>query len=75
MGISFNKQKGGVPVIVVIILAIVAIIGLCGIGFLLGRGTQGVVLIITFTILGVVLLLNAGSLVKWLKEISREIKK
>jgi hypothetical protein len=71
MGALIHNQRGAVPIAVIVILAITALIGVGAIGFLLGQVVQGIALTIAFAVLGVLFLLNAGSILRWVKAVKR----
>jgi TM2 domain-containing membrane protein YozV len=70
-----KNSKGAVPLVVLVILAIAALLGAGTVGFLLGQGVQGFALTIAFTVLGVLFLINAVSILRWIKELKQETRK
>ncbi len=64
-----------IPIAVFVILAIAALMGAGAIGFLLGQGVQGFALTIAFTILGILFLMNAVPIMRWVKSLIRESRK
>ena len=75
LGECLHNSKGAVPMVVLVILAISALLGAGAVGFLLGQGVQGFALTIAFTVLGVLFLMNAISIIRWVKELKREAGK
>jgi len=70
-----TNEKGAIPIIILIILSGVALFGLGTlVGIMLTKGIQGLVLIIAGTILLVVALVNITGVIRWVKELKREIK-
>jgi membrane protein implicated in regulation of membrane protease activity len=70
-----TNEKGAIPIIILIILSGVALFGLGTlVGIMLTKGIQGLALIIAGTILLVVALVNITGVIRWVKELKREIK-
>lgn len=70
-----TNEKGAIPIIILIILSGVALFGLGTlVGVMLTKGIQGFALIIAGTILLVVALVNITGVIRWVKELKREIK-
>lgn len=70
-----TNEKGAIPIIILIILSGVALFGLGTlVGIMLTKGIQGFTLIIAGTILLVVALVNITGVIRWVKELKREIK-
>ena len=70
-----TNEKGAIPIIVLIILSGVALFGLGTIvGIMLIKGIQGFALIVAGTILLVVAFANITGVIRWVKELRREIK-
>ena len=70
-----TNEKGAIPIIILIILSGVALFGLGTlVGIILTKGIQGFALIIAGTILLVVALVNITGVIRWVKELKREIK-
>jgi membrane protein implicated in regulation of membrane protease activity len=70
-----TNEKGAIPIIILIILSGVALFGLGTlVGIMLTKGIQGFALIIAGTILLVVALVNITGVIRWVKELKREIK-
>jgi len=65
----YKSKRGVIPLGILAILAITALLGTGVIGFMLGQGIQGFALTVAFTLLGLFLLVNVVSIIKWVKEV------
>ena len=70
-----DEKLGAIPIIILAILSAAALFGLGAlVGIMLTKGVQGFALIVVGTILLIVALVNISGVIRWVKELKREMK-